>query len=39
VPISYIVASATGTVLLGLAFFALAVRLLGNERIVFGRSG
>jgi len=39
VPISYIAASATGTVLLGFLFFALAVRLLGNERIVFGRSG
>jgi sodium transport system permease protein len=39
VPIAYIAASATGTVLLGAAFFALAVRLLGNERIVFGRSG
>jgi sodium transport system permease protein len=39
VPIAYIAASAAATVLLGLAFFALAVRLLGNERIVFGRSG
>jgi len=38
VPLAYIAASAIGTVLLGLAFFALAVRLLGNERIVFGRS-
>jgi sodium transport system permease protein len=38
VPIAYIAASATGTVLLGVGFFALAVRLLGNERIVFGRS-
>jgi sodium transport system permease protein len=36
---SYIAASAAFTVLLGCAFFALAVRMLGNERIVFGRSG
>jgi len=39
VPLAYIAASAAGTVLLGVGFFALAVRLLGNERIVFGRSG
>ena len=35
---SYIAASAACTVLLGCGFFALAVRMLGNERIVFGRS-
>ena len=39
VPLSYIAVSAAGTLLLGVAFFAFAVRLLGNERIVFGRSG
>jgi sodium transport system permease protein len=38
VPLSYVAASAAGTLLLGMALFALAVRLLGNERIVFGRS-
>ncbi|MFL5246736.1 MAG: ABC transporter permease [Myxococcales bacterium] len=36
---SYIAASAGSTILAGYAFFALAVRMLGNERIVFGRSG
>ena len=36
---SYIAASAGCTILAGYAFFALAVRMLGNERIVFGRSG
>jgi sodium transport system permease protein len=35
---SYIAASAGCTILVGCAFFALAVRMLGNERIVFGRS-
>jgi len=35
---AYIAASSVCTLLLSAAFFALAVRLLGNERIVFGRS-